>query len=259
MNGALSRGLEGFLAAWAALARGAPGGAWAQIDGWAVAATGGPAVINNQAFLVRACRDPAGALREVISLFDGRGLPYLLQCREDVDPVSEQAAEAAGLSQVGDVPFLLLDPLEPSMLSDEVAGLEIREVRSRADLDVHVGVQCEGFRLPVEAARPFAPTSLLGRPFIRHFTGFAGADAVATSVVHLHEGAAGVFSVATLPAFRRKGYGEAMTARALRWAAEQGCSLAYLQASAMGLPIYERMGFEAAGLNRMYARPDLVD
>jgi predicted acetyltransferase len=54
---------------------------------------------------------------------------------------------------------------------------------------------------------------------------------------------AGIYFVSTLAEFRRRGFGEAMTWRAIADARTTGCTLSYLQASRMGRHIYEGMGF----------------
>ncbi|MGI0081348.1 MAG: GNAT family N-acetyltransferase, partial [Nitrososphaerales archaeon] len=54
---------------------------------------------------------------------------------------------------------------------------------------------------------------------------------------------AGVYFVSTLPEFRRHGFGEAMTWRAAVDGRREGCTTSCLQASEMGRPLYERMGY----------------
>jgi predicted acetyltransferase len=67
---------------------------------------------------------------------------------------------------------------------------------------------------------------------------------------------AGIYNVATLPSHRKRGYGEAMTWRAVAGGAAAGCDVAILQASQMGRPIYERMGFRLVAPYRTFHRPD---
>jgi predicted GNAT family acetyltransferase len=53
----------------------------------------------------------------------------------------------------------------------------------------------------------------------------------------------GVYSVGTLAEARGRGYGSAMSRRIVADGADAGCDVAVLQSSAMGYPIYQRLGF----------------
>jgi GNAT superfamily N-acetyltransferase len=62
----------------------------------------------------------------------------------------------------------------------------------------------------------------------------------------------GVFFVNTDPQWRGRGVGSAMTAAALRAAAAAGAERACLDASALGLSIYQRLGFVPVGAITQY-------
>ncbi len=57
------------------------------------------------------------------------------------------------------------------------------------------------------------------------------------------EGDCGIFFVATLPEARGRGIAGALMSRALRDAKNRGCTTSSLQATRMGEPIYERLGY----------------
>ncbi len=65
-------------------------------------------------------------------------------------------------------------------------------------------------------------------------------------------GVAGIYWVGSLERARGKGLGEATTAAATNAGFELGADLASLQASPMGKPIYERMGYETLFDYRLY-------
>jgi GNAT superfamily N-acetyltransferase len=67
----------------------------------------------------------------------------------------------------------------------------------------------------------------------------------------------GVYAIATVPSARRRGYGAAMTARVVADGAAAGCEVAALQASEMGRPIYERLGFRTVVRYGTFADPDV--
>ncbi len=64
----------------------------------------------------------------------------------------------------------------------------------------------------------------------------------------------GIFNVATVPAARGRGVGRAVTLAALRDGAGAGCRMAVLQASEMGHPVYERLGFRDFAAYDIYVR-----
>jgi ribosomal protein S18 acetylase RimI-like enzyme len=128
-----------------------------------------------------------------------------------------------------------------------VPGLEIRRVESDADLDVYLGIVGQ----TLSSSDAF--TGLLGDAGRRigfaddapeeHLIGLMEGSPVATASLLVAGGAAGLYNVATLEPARRRGIGAAMTVAAVRRGAARGLSIATLQASTMGRPIYERLGF----------------
>ncbi len=67
---------------------------------------------------------------------------------------------------------------------------------------------------------------------------------VATSLLQLGAGVAGIYSVATLPEARRKGIGAQVTLAPLVEARRMGYKAGVLAASEMGYPIYRSLGFQ---------------
>ncbi len=76
------------------------------------------------------------------------------------------------------------------------------------------------------------------------YLGYAGGRPVSTSMRVTTEGVSGVYCVATVPESRCHGYGTALTWRAGFDGRRDGCRIAYLGASAMGRPVYEKMGYK---------------
>lgn len=92
-------------------------------------------------------------------------------------------------------------------------------------------------------------------PDIALFVGYHNGTPVATAAMHRIENAAEIAGVATLPAHRRRGFATAVAWAAIAEAAARGCTAAALRASAMGYPVYLRMGFVPVLRYRTYAAP----
>ena len=77
---------------------------------------------------------------------------------------------------------------------------------------------------------------------------------LAASMLYLHDGLAGIYGVATKPDHRGKGLGAHLTAEPLRTAWQEGYNTGLLQASAMGAPVYKRIGFRSHGDMALFVR-----
>ena len=115
-----------------------------------------------------------------------------------------------------------------------------------------------GYELPRRISELLAPDRIEGWRDADASTRFHGirrdGRIVATSMVHLADGLAGVYCVSTVPDARRAGLGACVTAAALRDAARDGHRIGVLQSSAMGEPVYRRLGFEAFGAIPLFVR-----
>ncbi len=157
----------------------------------------------------------------------------------------DPGAEGLGLRPVRGDPGLLLDPIPPA--PGPTPGLVVRPVEDRSTLADFATVWCRAFRIP----QWIAPIALPGIPpddpehkaQNRAFLGYADGKPVACSTVTVTERVAGIANVGTLPSVRGRGYGAALTGRAIDAGRELGADVAYLAASDMGLPLYARMGF----------------
>lgn len=76
------------------------------------------------------------------------------------------------------------------------------------------------------------------------YTGWLNDKPVATCLLFLAEGVAGIYCVSTIPEARRSGVGAWMTLHALLQARDRGYHAAVLEASEMGASVYQSLGFK---------------
>ncbi len=96
-------------------------------------------------------------------------------------------------------------------------------------------------------------------PDVALFVGFVGGAPAATSVMYRYDEVAELIAVTTLPAYRRRGFGTAMTWAAIAEATRRGCEAITLTATPMGYPVYVRMGFVPVCVFRTYVAPESED
>jgi len=77
----------------------------------------------------------------------------------------------------------------------------------------------------------------------RLFIGRREGVAVSCSMAFLDRDSVGLYGIGTPPEFRGRGYGSALTVAGIEWGASNGASVAVLQASEMGEPVYRSLGF----------------
>ena len=145
---------------------------------------------------------------------------------------------------------------------DTVPKMEIdrqfqwREV-DQTEHAIWVDVMSEGYELPrdfVERIGPAAPRITDCPDNIQFKFFLASEDGVpaSTSVHMITDGIIGVYDVSTRPIYRGRGLGRFVTLAPLIQARDEGYKTALLQASEMGAPIYEKIGFESVGTFPLY-------
>ena len=229
------------------------GGEVLEREGLLLVSSALPVAWFNLALVTRPLADPGAAIAEAAAFFDGRNLPFVVRVRGGVDAAAERACAAHGLPFTDVVPGLVQAPIGQAPARHP--HLEIRAAAGKADMQHHREVMSASFGFPIETADRLLREQLIDIPGCEFYVGYIDGRPVASSALVTSGGVAGVYNVGCVPDARKQGLGEAMTWHAVSRGRELGCDIASLQASAMGRPIYERMGFRLVAPYRTFVRP----
>jgi ribosomal protein S18 acetylase RimI-like enzyme len=236
-----------FVAAWWILAQ-AGGYELHDSDGLRWFHTGAPEPYANGVLATHLADEEADAVIDAtMAELRARGAPFTWW----VLPGSRPADLAQRLTTRG----LTLDSPWPGMIvrTDRVTASPVRDFEIRRVVDE------EDFRryldifgpilAPSEAFRAVFEAGARGIGFEAdasevHFLGLLHGEPVGTASLMTAGGAAGIYNVTTIERARGRGIGAALTAAAVHAGRERGLEFATLQASTMGRPVYERLGFE---------------
>jgi N-acetylglutamate synthase len=236
---------ENWIRAFQWLAELSPNGATESRNGVTVVRTGLPLPDFNTLFAF----DPPNSLDfvdEMIERFFGKeNVPWEIVTTSENSARLGQLAVQKNLFKTEQSPAMILDllpewtPIPPKVLS-------IREVKSADDVFTFLKTSDAGFGAPpgtLSALKAGITTNEAVSNRGVAYLGYVRGKPVATSLRFTTSDIAGIYSVSVLPEFRRRGFGEAMTWRAAVDGLEEGCTRSCLQATAMGFPVYEKMGY----------------
>jgi GNAT superfamily N-acetyltransferase len=199
------------------------------------------------------------AVLDAVTQARERSTDFVVRLRQGVDDRFIPTLIQAGLEAAGDevaTPGMVAFPIDHGALAKQVApSLEIRRVTDTAGIDAHRQAATDGFGGDPAVALGTVCTDLLGRPECAIYVGFVDGHPVVSGLGWRTGRTIGVYSIATVPSARRRGYGAAMTARVVADGALASCDVAALQASELGRPIYERLGFRTVLKYDAYATP----
>lgn len=235
---------ESYVEAWRQFGRMARGSI-EESDGATRISTGMPGPDFNPMFVTAAPLDPDGVISAARSFYDRQGLPWTLTMIDhggfDRAPI-ERAAEAAGLERVYVNPGMVLAPL-PAGKKPLPEGLSIEIVNTPEELLVYTKTLSDGFETPAEAFAPLNQPSSLDVFDVTRYLGRVDGQPVTTGLRATAYRVGVIFNMVTLPAWRRRGFGEAITLTAAHDGLAEGCVASFLQSTIMGYSLYLHTGY----------------
>ncbi|MGH2589834.1 MAG: GNAT family N-acetyltransferase [Actinomycetota bacterium] len=229
------------VAFWRDRVRHLDGHAIHEVDGVVVCLSNLPDDAQNVALIEREPVDASAAIAEARGVFDAHGRSVGFDLERGRHPNVEAELRADGLEVLVRQPAMAvrLEDVEPPRVPKGVEIVRASEPGLLAEL---VEVEAGAFETDRAVAQGLLSPSQLSLPNVRFYAAIVDGRAVAQGMTNAHRGAVGVFGVATLPGFRRRGIGRAITAFAIDDVRDEA-DLAWLQSTEMGRSLYERMGF----------------
>jgi ribosomal protein S18 acetylase RimI-like enzyme len=216
-----------------------PGAQVLRGDGVAAAISGIPMPTLNPLWLERS--DPS--LADVAGLLDEVGhrrVPFALALRRGSGKALAELAVAHGMAAAGGVPLLAVDAAADVRPPDD---LSIR-LLAPDEAAVHARLCTSGFGLPDGIAQRSVTADTLKNSAVRCYVGEMAGQPVATGLTITTGAFTGMANIATDPWYRGRGFGTAITARAVADGLAAGASWCWLQSSPEGYSIYEAYGFQ---------------
>ena len=147
-----------------------------------------------------------------------------------------------GLHLVVELPGMAAERLLPPVRP--LAALNCQRVSDERTRAAFTYIMAAAFGIPFSLCRAIYEAEKTWTGDFAGYVAYADEEPVATAATLTAAGVAGVYALATLAAYRRRGYGEAVMRHALEAARrETGIEATVLEASAPGLRLYERMGY----------------
>ena len=181
--------------------------------------------------------------------FAAAGTPWRWMVGVTSAPGLADRLAALGLERRWEMPGMAID-LE-AVVEPATVAAGVREVLTPADLEGWLSVRRRNLALDDATADAWriahGGAGLAGTQALRHFTAWSEGQPVANATLYIGAGVGGIYHVDTLPEARGRGFGTAVTLATLNASRDAGARYAVLSASALGEPIYRRLGFSRAG------------
>lgn len=204
-----------------------------------VFATGVPVAIFNGGIVSARPRDEdlAAALEWLLAA----GAPFELWIHEALDAeLTPHLTECGLASHPRSVPHMILRPVPD--VPPPRPGLRVRPVRDEAALEESRAILAAG-GLPIDVGRRIFPDTMRSDDDVRIFLVDLDGRPAGTAMAIRTGDVSGVYAVETLHDARRRGVGTAATWATIGAARAWGARSVALQSSAMGLGVYEAIGF----------------
>jgi len=185
------------------------------------------------------------------------GFPTSVLYPQGISDAVARSLLASGYADAGTMPAMAVD-IERLGATALPSGYEWARMGEGDDGRAWADALAVGYGLPLNLARMMSPERLgadmAPDASLQFFAIRRNGKAVATSMLYLADGLAGIYCVATREEERGKGFGAYVTAEPLRAAQKLGYRVGVLQSSPAGHSVYRGLGFVDSGTVPMFIR-----
>jgi GNAT superfamily N-acetyltransferase len=214
---------------------------WAQRRGGASAAATGTMATPLNRVIGEALDADLDGIAVLAQRLADDGLPHMIESRPGATAL-EDWCRNRGMTSAPGVPLMTCTTAHLNVPSDTAIGWRSL---TAAEMPAHVDVASAGYGMDRAALAGLDVSTLFDESFGAGLIAELDGVPACTGISIVAGEWVGVFVIATLAAFRRRGLGAALTAKLVTDAVERnGVSRALLQSSEMGKPVYESLGFE---------------
>lgn len=148
-----------------------------------------------------------------------------------------------GLRHLTEAPGMYAEHLLPPKRS--LAKLDVRPVSDERTREDFAAIMCSGFEIPESVSMAVYGSERAWMGKFQGYVGYLQGSAVSTAAVVASGGVLGLYSVATVPRYRRRGLAESMMRHVIEDARRStGIEHTVLQATPSGMSLYEAMGYK---------------
>jgi GNAT superfamily N-acetyltransferase len=238
---------ENLVQVFALIASLVPGGTVERCGGITVVRSGYPLTIFNPVVALDTPKAPVGLFEIIDRILVRTGTPWALLTTSDTSDGLAPLRDEFHLARSESTPGMVFS-YRGNPLPSPPEGLDIHRVTERAELQVYWRTIAEIFELDPSFFDRFADGMIAHHELFRRwycYLGYSEGRPVGTALLCTTPRVAGVYNVGTNSEYRRRGYGRALSLRAALDGLGAGCRISWLQASDMGRPLYEKLGYRA--------------
>lgn len=204
--------------------------------------TGVPNKIFNVVFVKETTSKPEVLIQKGEQFFESRKLPFRVSFRPGLEKAFIPILIEKGYRENAPETVMILSNLPDE--ADHNRDLMIKKISDLNGLSHFQKIIEKSYSFPEGSGPYIISKRTLTLPDVEMFVGYSDNEPACCSMLIKTGPVAGVYWVGTIDKFRNMGFGASITLQPAIAGKRKGCEFACLQASAMGKPVYKRIGFE---------------